>query len=765
MLPLQPAARCRREYEENSSIIAMTRSISKNPASSGISQPVGPRLHANRDLGVAARSPQAFATLRAKTVLIVVVTQLALLVILAAPLRLHWLANFRRLEAQMLTTDVNRAMNGIVSDIQALDMLNTSYAIWDDTYAFVDDRNQDYIKNNFYDQPFVDNRLNLVLLVDSSGQVVFGKAFDLTTRRAVPLPDRLQQISSHDPLIEGLTPTNSITGVLDLPLAPMVLASHAIVTSQGAGPIRGALLMGRYLNATEIQRLAASTQIAFTIQRRAGSSPDLAVARQAFESDAPVLIQPLGDSMIAASAPLNDLDRSDSLLVRVETARRVYAEGQQGVAYFIAAFLIAGMVFGAILLILLERVVLARLTQLSTSVSQVGTQADLSLRVPVDGNDELGQLADAFNQTLSTLEAAETERIQLYREARESEQKYRAILNAIPDAILRISRNGICLDFRVSQGNKLSMTPEQIVGKTVQEIAQPAVAQQTMACIERALQTGDVQLFEFQSLRFGEPLDYEARIVVTGTDEVQAIFRDITERKKIDRMKNEFIATVSHELRTPLTSLRGALGLINGGVIGELPVQAKELIDVAYKNSERLVLLVNAILDTEKIEAARLDCVRQPLELLPVLEQALELNRPYGAQFGVTFTLGQIAPGVWVEGDADRLIQVLSNLLSNAAKFSPPNGEVMLALTCHDQAVRVSVTDHGPGVPESFRSRIFTKFAQADASDARRRGGTGLGLSICRAIIEQLGGTIDYETSATTGTTFYFDLPEYRKIH
>jgi PAS domain S-box-containing protein len=392
-------------------------------------------------------------------------------------------------------------------------------------------------------------------------------------------------------------------------------------------------------------------------------------------------------------------------------------------------------------------------------VSRVGALADLSLRVPASGNDEIGRLAAAFNQTLSTLEDAETERTQLYREARESEQKYRATLHAIPDAILRITRNGICLDYRVSQANKLSIAPEQIIGRAIGEIVEPAIAHHTMFYIEQALHTGDVQLFEFQSSRYGQPLDYEARIVVIGADEVLAIVRDITERKKIDRMKSEFIATVSHELRTPLTSLRGALGLINGGVLGELPERAQDLIDIAHKNSERLVLLVNAILDMEKIETARLDCVRQPLELLAVLEQAIELNRPYGAQFGVTFKLGAIAPGSWVEADGDRLIQVLSNLLSNAAKFSPA-GEVILALTRRDQIVRVSVTDQGPGIPESFRSRIFTKFAQADASDARRRSGTGLGLSISRAIVEQHDGIIDYETGPT-GTTFYFELPEY----
>jgi adenylate cyclase len=410
----------------------MTRSISDNPALSAASQPTGARRRGGRKPAAHARTQTAFVTLRVKTILIVVATQLALLVILAAPLRVRWLANFSRLETQMLTTDVNRALNGIASEMQALDMMNASYAIWDDTYTFVDDRNQGYIDNNFYDQVFAENRLNLVLVVDSSGHVVFGEAFDLATRRAVPLPARFQQISGRDPLIASLTPTNSITGVLDLPLAPMMFASHAIVTSQGSGPIRGALVMGRYLSAAEIQRLAASTQIAFTIQRRPEPLPpnDLPAARPAFESGVPLLTQPFADNMIAASAPLNDLDRRDSLLLRVETVRSIYAEGQQGVAYFIAAFLIAGMLFGATLLILLERVVLARLTQLSASVARVGAHADLSLRVPANGNDELGQLADAFNQTLATLEAAEIERALLYREARENEQKYRAFFNA-----------------------------------------------------------------------------------------------------------------------------------------------------------------------------------------------------------------------------------------------------------------------------------------------------------------------------------------------
>jgi len=238
-------------------------------------------------------------------------------------------------------------------------------------------------------------------------------------------------------------------------------------------------------------------------------------------------------------------------------------------------------------------------------------------------------------------------------------------------------------------------------------------------------------------------------------------YRDITERKQIDRMKNEFISTVSHELRTPLTSISGSLGLIAGGVAGELPGQAKAMVDIAHRNSERLVRLINDILDIEKIESGKMVFNLNPQELMPLVEHAIETNSAYGEQFGIRFVLEKTAPGVKVNVDSDRLMQVFANLLSNAAKFSAPNDEVFISVSIHENKIRIAVTDHGPGIPEEFQTRIFQKFAQADSSDTRQKGGTGLGLSICKAIIEKLGGEIGFETEAGVGTTFHFDLLQW----
>ncbi len=238
---------------------------------------------------------------------------------------------------------------------------------------------------------------------------------------------------------------------------------------------------------------------------------------------------------------------------------------------------------------------------------------------------------------------------------------------------------------------------------------------------------------------------------------------DMTARKQVERMKDEFIATISHELRTPLTSIRGALGLIAGGVAGELPTQMRMMVEIAHKNSERLMLLINDILDIEKIASGTLVFDLRPQALTPLVEQAIEANRAYGAQFGVTFALEQTLPGSMVNVDGARLLQVFANLLSNAAKFSPPGDTVSISMARGNRAIRVAVRDHGPGIPAAFQARMFQKFAQADSSDTRQKGGTGLGLSIAKAIVEKLGGQIGFETASNVGTTFSIDLPEWHE--
>lgn len=237
---------------------------------------------------------------------------------------------------------------------------------------------------------------------------------------------------------------------------------------------------------------------------------------------------------------------------------------------------------------------------------------------------------------------------------------------------------------------------------------------------------------------------------------------DISERHRINQLKSEFISVVSHELRTPLTSIRGSLGLLEAGIGGELPFKAQHLIKIAHKNSRRLVGLVNDILDLEKLASGKMSFKSERIDLVYLLEQAIEANLAYALALNVRLELRAHPGAAWVNADPDRLMQVLANLLSNAAKFSPKGETVRLQIVPYlargKPHYRVEVSDLGPGIPASFQTRIFEPFTQADGTDTRQQGGTGLGLSISKTLVEKMHGQLGFITAEGQGSTFWFKL-------
>ncbi|MDD9903204.1 MAG: HAMP domain-containing sensor histidine kinase [Rhodospirillaceae bacterium] len=229
--------------------------------------------------------------------------------------------------------------------------------------------------------------------------------------------------------------------------------------------------------------------------------------------------------------------------------------------------------------------------------------------------------------------------------------------------------------------------------------------------------------------------------------------------EEADRRKSEFLTVISHEVRTPLTSIKAGLGLLRRDLPAGVGDEVNELVDVAYRNCERLEALINDTLDVQQIEAGAMPLARTRQTARTLLEDAVTENRAYGAVFEVTFEIVEPVPDLAVEGDQRRLMQVFSNLLSNAAKFSPPGAAVELSAQPQDGMLRFAVRDFGGGISPAFQDQVFDKFTQQDTSDERRVGGTGLGLNIARSIVELHGGTIGFDTQAGSGTRFYFDLP------
>jgi PAS domain S-box-containing protein len=309
---------------------------------------------------------------------------------------------------------------------------------------------------------------------------------------------------------------------------------------------------------------------------------------------------------------------------------------------------------------------------------------------------------------------------------------------------------------------------EEAVGASTKLLKSGRHSQPFYARLWQTVQSGEVWHGEVDNRRKDGSVYPEEMTITPVLDEAGAIThfiaikQDITERKRLERLKSEFVSTVSHELRTPLTSIRGSLGLLVGGAVGELPDKAKGLAQIACNNSDRLVRLINDILDVEKIESGRMGFSLRPLLLAGVAREAVAANEGFAREHGVAIALDNALPGAKVLADPDRLNQVITNLISNAAKFSPQGETVRVAIAARGEGVRLTVADCGPGIPDEFRGRIFQKFSQADSSDTRKVGGSGLGLTISKAIVERFGGELSFDSVRGAGASFHVDLPVWK---
>jgi PAS domain S-box-containing protein len=342
---------------------------------------------------------------------------------------------------------------------------------------------------------------------------------------------------------------------------------------------------------------------------------------------------------------------------------------------------------------------------------------------------------------------------------KENESYKTAILESASDSIMTINDQGIILSYNPRTSELFDYSPLELKSKNI-DLLLPDVSKKLKHLVGKLAA-------EFIAVRKqGESFPAEITIssmYLSKQNVFVCIVRDITERKKIEKLKNEFVSVVSHELRTPLTSIRGALGLLVGGTIGAFNEKVNKLLDIANSNCERLLMLINDILDIETIEAGKMEFELQPLEITDLIQEAIDTHIIYAEKLGVNIKFAEYEKGLMVSVDPARMLQVLSNLITNAVKFSPTPGQVEIAALQKGDVIRVTVTDHGVGVPESFKGNIFQKFSQADSTAARGQGGTGLGLSICKAIIDKFGGNINYFSKPNIETIFYFDIPKWQK--
>jgi PAS domain S-box-containing protein len=375
-----------------------------------------------------------------------------------------------------------------------------------------------------------------------------------------------------------------------------------------------------------------------------------------------------------------------------------------------------------------------------------------------------------LNATLEERVAARTRELErALVTVRASGQRIISIVETAQDAYIGVDLQGRVSDWNTAAQRMLGWSRQEVVGQPIEIVIPERYRAAGRQALRHFLDTGKMDLLDRRIERVlvtreGREIPVEMSTGLAGTGEgvfFSVFLHDISARKQVERMKNEFVATVSHELRTPLTSISASLALLADGMAGELPADAQGLVDIANASSTRLVRLIGDVLDIQKMEAGSMESRPTPQPVLPVARGALAAMQGFADQAGVALAC-QAAPGtedLRAAIDRDRITQVLTNLLSNAIKFSEPGGAVALSLEAADGQLLLAVADQGAGIPDHFRERVFQRFAQADGADSRRKGGTGLGLSISKSIVEEHGGRIWFDSVEGQGTTFHVALP------
>lgn len=377
------------------------------------------------------------------------------------------------------------------------------------------------------------------------------------------------------------------------------------------------------------------------------------------------------------------------------------------------------------------------------------------LELPTDQKDEVGKLAIAFQQLVDS--------------RKEHSARVSAVIDGAVDSIISIDGHGAVLAYNPASASQFGYQAQDVIGQNIKMLMPQDVAEKFDSYLAIYRRTSRKNIFgithESQARRKdGSLFPMELSVSRVGLSDGSYMFtgivRDITERKRMEVMQTEFVSTVNHELRTPLTSIRASLGILQRRIAGKVDEKSEKLVDLSLRGCERLGHLVNDILDLEKIAAGKMDFYMEDCDIGRLSKAVIDRHHSLAEIHNICFELSIGFDQLYCRLDPSRFNQALVNLMSNAAKFSPAGGVVNIDLKqAANGMVAISVTDPGPGIPASFRDKIFQRFAQADSSATRAKGGSGLGLNITKSIVEAFDGTIDFESVEGEGSTFTITLP------
>lgn len=421
--------------------------------------------------------------------------------------------------------------------------------------------------------------------------------------------------------------------------------------------------------------------------------------------------------------------------------------------------IIVSLIVTVIFIVLIRKYIISPVLLLQESAHAI-SKGDYKKNLTLTGPVEIRNLMTSFNEMSDSLQ-------HFINDIKENNRHTETVIENVVDGIITIDTKGIVLSYNRAAEIIFGYSRDEIIGQNVNKLMTEVDFRNHDQHLNKYINSPHIKVIGINREIKGLRKNGEIFPVEIGVSEIQrnnqrlfiGIIRDVSEKYKAEKIKREFVSTVSHELRTPLTAMQGAVTLISSGVLGELPEQASGLLVSAKRNGDRLLALINDLLDMDKIIEGKIELNIEPHDVQKRIDEAIEANVDYAKRFSVKINKSGDFTPYNINVDSMRFQQILSNFISNACKFSSRESEIDVGVEkLNDTTIRVFVTDYGTGIPDSFKEKIFTKFSQADSSDTRQKGGTGLGLAISKDLIELMSGTIGYNSKKDSGSTFYVEL-------
>ena len=732
------------------------------------------------------------------------------------------LPSFVALQQVEARKDIKRCTNAIRTQTDSLVNLAADWSLWDDTYKFVQDENSDYMESNLVQATFATAKLNLLYICNLQGKVVWGKVLDLQNETYIEVNEFPETSFDKDHvLLKHDSVESSIEGLFPTELGPMLIASKPILTSEGQGPIRGTLMMGRFLDEDMVERFSRDLSIDFsvdTVEDLDTREKYLHILGQ-ISRERPYVSEQHDDEFLRIYGVEPDVAGKPAILVTARIPTTITARGEAVTKFASFSILLAGVIIIFVVYVIMQRTVLARLAGISRSIDEVIERQDFSVRTDASGSDELARLGDNLNNMLNLLGGAEAERERLHEILDRKQRSLEAIFDAAPVGMMLVDDQGfvkrvnnvlaklVHRDFTeivnrqtgeglscihatdhpdgCGHGPSCSACPLRNIAEGVLSSGQPAHGVE----IQVALMIDGLQVDPWLEIS-AEPS------FVDESEHVVLVICDITERKQAeetlrqakdesdelnDRLieataranhmaaeaewanmsKSQFLANMSHEIRTPMNAVIGFGGLLADE---DLTAEQRDYVQTIQKSGHDLLELINDILDLSKIEAGQLGVEIIDCELGPMLDSIETLMSVKAGKKGLEFKVSQM-PGLpaRMRTDPTRIRQCLINLVGNAIKFTE-RGYVRVNVGLQDDAgasglIRFDVIDTGIGIADDRQQSIFESFTQADGSTTRKYGGTGLGLTITKQLAELMGGRLDLTSEVSKGSKFSLLIP------